>query len=529
MAVDFNKGMRPNLYELMQGGSGGELQPATRDTLGGVIVGRGIDLEDDGTISVTAPAPVDTYTKEEIDAQQEAQNYNINSNTLAIERLEAAVADTYTQDEIDTQQATQDANITANTSAISTMQTDIQNIHAEQQTQNTNIGVNAAAILAHASQLEYISGQQTQQDTNIAENAAAIATHAAAIAANAAAIAAETSNREAQDTTLASNIADLASRIANDSTLGLIKTDSAKFIETDENGVLKIGGRLGQFPNGGVYYPETIEPTTVGPSSFLMTDGAKGLNAGGREFCILAGANLTCRKAEAGTTQYNFKNTQANRAALFAAQNGFAAIDQADATENGTAKIVDISFANGSPISFYFGVEERNNDIIVTLERSINPEATTTKMRTYGFVTGSDIIAIGQGTGVYGGKAIALGQSCYAGAYQVIALGNGVIVVANNSAGFGHTHYIDKQFCFAAGQGHDFSNGKDGSSAVGIASEISNDTLFAVGNGTYAASGNITRSNAFEVVGDGIILKSPNDTRFKISVDNSGIISATQM
>lgn len=561
MAVDFDKGMRPNLYELMQEGPGGELHPATTETLGGVIIGRGINVEEDGTISVTAPAPVDTYTKEEIDAQQEAQDYNINSNALAIERLEDAIDNTYSKAEIDSQQQAQDTSILTNASDIVGIKSDIDSIKDEQITQNTNINVNAQTILAHTNQINSLADYNDTQDEAIAANTTAIANNTTAITNNATAIQNEATARESMDSTLAGNIAanvasiaaevaaresgdselqsaldaltealtTLSETIASDSQLGLIKTDSSKFIETDSDGKLIIGGRLGQFPNGGVYYPETIEPARVGASAFLMTDGAKGLNTGSREFCILAGANLTCRTAAAGTTQYNFRNNQNNRATLFAAQNGFAAIDQADATTNGTAKIIDISFANGNPISFYFGVEETNNDIIVTLERTINPEATTTKMRTYGFVTGSDIIAIGQGTGVNGGKAIALGQSCYAGANQVIALGNSVIVLANNSAGFGHTHYIDKQFCFAAGQGHDFSNGKNGSSAVGIASEISNDTLFAVGNGTFAGSGNITRSNAFEVVNDGVILKSPNNTRFKISVDNSGNIVTTQL
>ena len=566
MAVDFNKGMRPNLYELMQEGPGGELQPATTETLGGVIIGRGINVEEDGTISVIAPAPVDSYTKEEIDAQQEAQDYNINSNALAIERLEDAVDDTYSKADIDSQQQAQDASISANASDIVGIKGDVDTIKVEQITQNTNISVNAQSILAHTNQINSLAAYNDTQDDAIAANTTAISANTTAIANNANAIQNEATARENMDSTLAANIATnvaaiaaevanrenadselsdaldalttaletLATTIATDSTLGLIKTDSAKNIETDANGKLIVKGRLGQFssqevPNGGVYYPETIEPTSVGSSSFLMTDGAKGLNAGPREFCILAGANLTCRRASAGATTYNFRNTQANRGALFAAQNGFAAIDQTDATENGTAKIVDISFENGNPISFYFGVEETDNDIIVTLERTINPETTNTKMRIYGFVTGSDIIAIGQGTGAYGGKAIALGQSCYTQANQVIALGNGVIVLGNNSAGFGHTHLINKQFCFAAGQGHDFTNGKNGSSAVGIASDISNDTLFAVGNGVYAASGAITRSNAFEVVNDGIILKSPNETRFKIIVDNSGNLVTTQL
>ena len=40
--------------------------------------------------------------------------------------------------------------------------------------------------------------------------------------------------------------------------------------------------------------------------------------------------------------------------------------------------------------------------------------------------------------------------------------------------------------------------------------------------------GNITRSNAFEVTKDGgVVLKSPNGTRYKIAVDDSGTLSIT--
>ena len=61
---------------------------------------------------------------------------------------------------------------------------------------------------------------------------------------------------------------------------------------------------------------------------------------------------------------------------------------------------------------------------------------------------------------------------------------------------------------------------------MGIASEISSDTAFAVGNGVFNANGNITRSNALEVKTDGsIVLKSPNGTKYKIAVDDSGNIT----
>lgn len=49
-------------------------------------------------------------------------------------------------------------------------------------------------------------------------------------------------------------------------------------------------------------------------------------------------------------------------------------------------------------------------------------------------------------------------------------------------------------------------------------------TVSQVGNGSSATA----RSNAFEVTSDGgIVLKSPNGTRYKISVSDSGAINAT--
>ena len=316
--------------------------------------------------------------------------------------------------------------------------------------------------------------------------------------------------------------------IATDSTLGLVKLNPNESVDVNANGQLIVGGRLGQFPDGGVFYPTTIEPTNVGPSSFLMTDGAKNLSITGRHFGIMAGANITCKSTSAGATAYRVSNTQTNRFALFAAKGGRAAIDQTDATNNGTALITSIKFANGNDISAYFGPTESSNDIIVTLERTINPSAATTKMRVYGTSVSSDVIVVGQGCGAGGGKAISLGQSCYASGNQCIAFGNASLSLANNSVAFGHTNLVNKQFCFCAGQGHDFTNGSNGTGAVGIASEISSDTAFAVGNGVFNSNGNITRSNALEVLKDGsIVLKSPDGTKWKVTVDNNGNLGTT--
>ena len=315
---------------------------------------------------------------------------------------------------------------------------------------------------------------------------------------------------------------------ATDSTYGIVKTNANKSITLNANGQLEVGGRLGQFTDGGVFYPTTIEPTNVGGSTFMLTDGAKNLSLSGRHFGIMAGVSLTCKSASAGATQYRLSNTQTNRFACFACKGGRLAIDITDAQTNGTALMTDISFANGNPISAYFGPTESSNDIIITVDRTVNPSASTTKLRMYGTSTSSDVIIVGQGNGASGGKAISLGQACHAGGNQCIAFGNSSLSLANNSVAFGHTHLVDKQFCFSAGQGHDFTNGSNGAGAVGICSEISSDTAFAVGNGVFASNGNITRSNALEVKTDGsIVLKSPNGTKYKIAVDDSGNLTTT--
>lgn len=299
---------------------------------------------------------------------------------------------------------------------------------------------------------------------------------------------------------------------ATDDDLGLIKTNSSESITLDASGKLKVGGRLGQFTNGGVYYPTTIDPSNVGASSFLMTDGAKGLSVSGRTFGILAGAGLTCKSTPAGSTQYRLSNSQGNRFACFAGKGGRLALNQTDASTNGTALITDISFANGNPISAYFGPTEADNDIIITVDRTVNPNSATTALRIYGTSLSNDVIAVGQGVGGSNGKAISLGQSTYAGGNQTVAIGNSALALANNSVALGHTHIVNKQFCFASGQGHDFTNGSNGASAVGIASLIDSDTAFAVGNGTFNGNGNIVRSNALEVLKDGRVKASGTPT-----------------
>lgn len=314
----------------------------------------------------------------------------------------------------------------------------------------------------------------------------------------------------------------LISRFASDSDSGLIKTNSAESITLNADGQLMVGGRLGQYPNGGgVFYPTDITPSGVGTSSFLMTDGAKDIKVAGRTFAIMAGMNITCKSAAAGSTQYRVSNTYANRFMCCTIKGGRIAIDQNDAINNGTAYVESVKFADGTDCYVHFGATESNNDIIITASRSVNPNAATTKLRGYGTNLANDNILVGQGVAASGGKAISLGQATVAGGHQTLALGNSVHVLANNSVGMGHTLLVNKQYCFGVGQGHDFTNGANGTSAVGVWSEIDENTRFVVGIGTSAA-----HKNAFEVLVDGRAKSSGtpienDDLTTKAYVDNA--------
>ena len=58
---------------------------------------------------------------------------------------------------------------------------------------------------------------------------------------------------------------------------------------------------------------------------------------------------------------------------------------------------------------------------------------------------------------------------------------------------------------------------------MGQWSDITSETLFAVGDGTSHTD----RSNAFEVRDKAFVIKSPNGTKWKIMIDDSGTITTT--
>lgn len=312
---------------------------------------------------------------------------------------------------------------------------------------------------------------------------------------------------------------------ATDNTLGLVKTNASKSISLNSDGQLEVGGRLGQFPNGGVYYPTDRNFANVGNYTFAISD-AQNMSMSNREFVIAGGLNQTLKSSHvAGSTVYQVSNTYQNRIALSNMVGGVATRQESTAGTF-TVPIVSIKFANGNDISAYSGGTESNNNIIITTNGSANPDDATTQIRLYGKFSATDIISAGQGNSSSGGKTLQVGQSCQSASTQTIQVGNAIYSNANNSAQFGRQHINKQTDSLLAGYGHDNSNGSQGASALGLWSSITSNTAFAVGNGTSVTA----RSNAFEVTKDnGIVLKAPNGTRWKITVDNNGQLITTAL
>ena len=320
---------------------------------------------------------------------------------------------------------------------------------------------------------------------------------------------------------------------ATDSVLGLVKLNPNESVDVNANGQLTVGGRLGQFPNGGVFYPTTANPTAVGGSTFLITDGAINLSAGARQMVIAGGNNLKLKGSHpAGTTEYHLQNTLANRFGAVAAKGGRLALTQDSAKEK-TVAILSIKVNGEDLVAPYSGATDNVNDIVFTVDESLNPDsalATNTNIRLYGNWGSSDVLSVGQLNGTSGGKVLEIGMQLRAEGNQVMLFGNGCYSNANNSVCLGHSHInIGKQFAALLGQGHDSTNGRNGVGAVGMWSVISPTTMFVVGNGT----GDTARSNAFEVTSDGGVIvpssTSGSTKKFKITVDDSGTISATEV
>lgn len=321
-----------------------------------------------------------------------------------------------------------------------------------------------------------------------------------------------------------------ADAYATDSDYGIVKTNSAQSVTLDADGKLVVGGRLGQFPGTtGIYAAADRDPRAVGDSSFLITD-AKGMSLDtNRAFALVSGLGVTCKSAAAGSTQYRVKNTYANRLNCKICEGGYASINEDTSKVQRIVPVVSVTI-NGNPYTPDSSADSSAtaNDIVITTEETLNPDSATTGIRLFGKMTCYSTAHIGNGIASWGG-----GRNMFLGGgiakdgsgNDNCVVANGAYVSGNGNGVFGRYHVIRRNRGFFAGQGHDSTNATgEGVSAIGSYSYIDANTMFAIGNGTSHTA----RLNLFEVLKDGsVVLRSPNGTRYKIAVDDSGNLSTT--
>ena len=321
-------------------------------------------------------------------------------------------------------------------------------------------------------------------------------------------------------------------QLATETDLGLVKLNSGQSIGVNADGQLTVGGRLGQFPGTtGIYASADRDPRAVGNNSFLITD-AMGMSLDtGRAFALVSGYGVTCRSAAAGSTQYRVKNTYGNRLKCKMAEGGFASINEATSKVQRIVPVVSVTI-NGNPYTPDSSADSSAtaNDIIITTEETLNPDSSMTNIRLFGVMKSYSTVHVGNGIASNGGGRnlfVGGGITKVGNSNDDCAVGMDMYISGNGNAAFGRWHIMAKNRGFAAGTGHDFTNAKgEGVGAVGQYSLVDGNTLFAVGNGTSHTA----RSNAFEVTDDGgIVLKSPDTSRWKILVDDSGNLTTTKL
>lgn len=315
---------------------------------------------------------------------------------------------------------------------------------------------------------------------------------------------------------------------ATDTMLGLVKTNPGKSIEVNANGQLEVGGRIGQFPGTtGLFAPDNREPRAVGDYSFLITDGMGLALDTSRAFALVSGLGVTCKSAAAGSTEYRVTNNYANRIICKAAENGYIALSEAVSNVELVKPVVSVTI-DGQAFTPDSSANNSSKDIVIKVAETLNPDAATTGVRIFPVMKSYSTAHIGNGIASWGGgRNFLLGGGVIkdGSSNDNCIVGNGIYCSGNGNAVFGRYHVVRKNRGFFAGQGHDSTNATgEGVGAVGQYSYIDANTLFAIGNG----SSHTARLNAFEVLKDGsIVLRSPNGTRYKIAVDDSGTISTT--
>ena len=318
-------------------------------------------------------------------------------------------------------------------------------------------------------------------------------------------------------------------KVATDADYGQVKLNPAESVTLNADGQLDVGGRLGAFSGTtGIFHSKDREPRQVSDFSFLVTD-AKGMNLNAsRDLAIATGVNLSLKgRHAAGSTTYTVANTYANRiACAVLANGGYVAQSEDWSKENQIVAVTSVTI-DGAAYVPDSSANDNAKPITVTVDTTANPTSAVTALRVFGGITGGYCSEyIGQCVGGSVGASLVIGQRVYSKSNVNAIVAADAYNSGNGNALFGRLHISTKNRWFMAGSGHDNTNGRsEAGAAVGQYSLIDANTLFAVGNGTD----HTTRKNAFEVTADGIVLLSPNGTRYLVSVDDSGNLTTAAL
>lgn len=286
--------------------------------------------------------------------------------------------------------------------------------------------------------------------------------------------------------------------VATENDLGLIKLNAGQNIEVDANGKLIVGGRLGQTAEGGLYNPPTMNPTLVAKNALLLSS-MSGLSVGNGALALLRGSGVTVKSAPAGTTEYHVSNTYTNRLICAGLQTAGAVciINEAAEPTGEFSTVLSCTIAGASFVP-HTGADDPDNDIVIVVDKTCNPDSAVTQIRCYPAATKSSSFYAGQMVGGDSGLAnVIVGQNVFSPSGNVVAMiAAQSYNTGNGNAIFGRYHNVTKNRWLVSGTGHDTTNGRSEAGAVvGQYSDIGPKTLFAVGNG----SNQLNRSNAFEV------------------------------
>ena len=293
-------------------------------------------------------------------------------------------------------------------------------------------------------------------------------------------------------------------KVATDTDLGLVKLNPNESINLNSDNQLDVGGRLGQFSGTtGIFHSKDREPRNVANYSLLITDALGIQMDANRSFAVVSGVGITLSGAHAaGVTEYKVVNNYANRILCSSAK--YLSLNEATSTVQQIEPVVSVTI-DGNAFTPDSSANDTSKPIIIKVANSLNPDSAIASggtIRAFGSIGGYASAYIGSCVGAQtGGANFMLGQGVWSQSGNMnVVFGQYHYNAGNGNTLLGRHHISKKNRWFMAGTGHDNSSGRSEAGAVvGQYSNITSNTLFAVGNGTS----HVARSNAFEVLADG--------------------------